>query len=76
MISKVTMVYTGLYLLLICSVRGGRSFSETYTVDHSYYTMSLYQDNAQGMYDLHHVGMVSHKISIITFLVTSSLSNI
>ena len=57
------MVYTGLYLLLICSVRGGRSFSETYTVDHSYYTMSLYQDNAQGMYDKHFVDMSNSQVS-------------
>ena len=64
MISKVTMVYTGLYLLLICSVRGGRSFSETYTVDHSYYTMSLYQDNAQGMYDKHFVDMSNSQVRI------------
>ena len=60
------MIYIGLFLLICSSVQCGRSFSETYTVDHTYYTMSLYQDNAQGMYDLHHVGMVSHKIS--TFL--------
>ena len=44
-------------LVLIGSTLGGRSYSETYTVDHVYYTMSLYQDNAQGMYDSHFVDM-------------------
>ena len=62
MISKPTMIYIGLFLLICSSVQCGRSFSETYTVDHTYYTMSLYQDNAQGMYDKHFVDMSNSQV--------------
>ena len=64
MISKPTMIYIGLFLLICSSVQCGRSFSETYTVDHTYYTMSLYQDNAQGMYDKHFVDMSNSQVRI------------
>ena len=38
---------------------GGTTYEEKYTIDHVYYTMSLYQDNSEGMYEKHHVDMPS-----------------
>ena len=45
-------------LVLVSSgVFAGRSFQETVTVDGAYYTMSLYQDNAENMYHRQMVDM-------------------
>lgn len=38
-------------------VLGGRQFQDVVTEDGTYYTMSLYQDNAEGMFDRHYVNM-------------------
>ena len=38
-------------------VLGGRPFQDVVTEDGTYYTMSLYQDNAEGMFDRHYVNM-------------------
>lgn len=46
------------------------SFEQSYSIDHVYYTMSLYQDNAQGMYDKHHVDMSDSQLH--TFLSAES----
>ena len=47
---------TGL-VLVSSGVFAGRSFQETVTVDGAYYTMSLYQDNAENMYHRQMVDM-------------------
>ena len=47
---------------------GGSTYEEKYTVDHVYYTMSLYQDNSEGMYDKHHVDMSEGNSFVHTFL--------
>ena len=39
------------------AVIAARSYQEVITEDGSYYTMSLYQDNAEGMFDRHYVNM-------------------
>ena len=39
------------YLVILCIAflaTGGNGYREKYTVDHTYYTMSLYQDNSEG----------------------------
>lgn len=46
----------------------GNGYKEKYTVDHTYYTMSLYQDNTEGMYDKHHVDMSSDYSYVHEFL--------
>ena len=46
----------------------GNGYKEKYTVDHTYYTMSLYQDNTEGMYDKHHVDMSTDYSYVHTFL--------
>jgi len=38
-------------------IHAGRSFQDAIVEDHAYYTMSLYQDNAEGMYNKHFVDM-------------------
>lgn len=47
---------------------GGTTYEEKYTIDHVYYTMSLYQDNSEGMYDKHHVDMSEGNSFVHTFL--------
>jgi len=58
------------YLVILCIAffaTGGNGYKEKYTVDHTYYTMSLYQDNTEGMYDKHHVDMTDNSF-VHTFL--------
>ncbi len=56
----VTLVVRGLVILLggfAWFANAGREYQETYTVDHTYYTMSLYQNNAENQYEKHWVNM-------------------
>ena len=57
MINFSTFFLIGLFALLPSIALAGRSFQETVTVDGAYYTMSLYQDNAENMFDRHNFNM-------------------
>lgn len=45
------------FAVLTAASEAGRSYQDKYTIDHAYYTMSVYQDNADGTYDKYHVDM-------------------
>ena len=57
-----TLCVIGIFMLIMSPVLAGRSFQETVTVDGAYYTMSLYQDNAENMYNRNKVDMSSAEV--------------
>ena len=62
MIKVVSFLVVGVLAFLPVNTLAGRSFQETVTVDGSYYTMSLYQDNAENMYNRHKVDMTGSHV--------------
>ena len=44
-------------LVLLSGAHCERSYQDQYTVDHTYYTMNVFQDNVSGMYDKHLMNM-------------------
>ena len=52
-----TAVYLCISIAFLAMMAGVWSYEQKYTIDHVYYTMSLYQDNSEGMYDKHYVDM-------------------
>jgi len=52
----------GIFVLLPLNASAGRSFQETVTVDGAYYTMSLYQDNAENMFHRQKVDMTGSHV--------------
>lgn len=43
--------------VVVVGSEAGRSYQDKYTIDHAYYTMSVYQDNADATYDKYYVDM-------------------
>jgi hypothetical protein len=58
----ITLVTAILLSTQITVIHAGRSFQDAIVEDHAYYTMSLYQDNAEGMYNKHFVDMVGSDV--------------
>ena len=50
------------FVCLPLSALAGRSFQETVTVDGAYYTMSLYQDNAENMFNRQKIDMTGSHV--------------
>jgi hypothetical protein len=48
--------------LAVVSLSLASKFQDKYTIDHTYYTMSLYQDNAEETYDQHFVDMSDSEV--------------
>jgi len=46
-----------MWFLLLAGSGGAQAYKEKYTIDHTYYTMSLYQDNKEETYDKNYVDM-------------------
>ena len=57
-----TFLMIAFFVCLPLSALAGRSFQETVTVDGAYYTMSLYQDNAENMFNRQKIDMTGSHV--------------